>query len=93
MIEFLSGFVSSSLLCSLCIILEQIYIIVKSEVKKSEPEYMLMSQTKYDYMKNNPDIKKIIIEQPQTPQLYSEKDDSLILIKVPPPQPPLTKLA
>ena len=86
MTEFLSGFVTSTLLCSLGFLLgkicngrEQI-----KESEESEPEYMVMSKDQYDYMKNNPDVKKILIEQPQLPPLYSEKDNDLIVMKLPP---------
>jgi hypothetical protein len=83
MTEFLSGFVTSALLCSLGFLLGKICN-GREQIKESEPEYMVMSKDQYDYMKNNPDVKKIIIEQPQMPPLYSEKDNDLIVMKLPP---------
>ena len=84
MSDFLSGFVTSTLLCSLGFLLGKICN-GREQIKESEPEFMVMSKDQYDYMKNNPDVKKIIIEQPQLPPLYSEKDeDDLIVMKLPP---------
>jgi hypothetical protein len=88
MSEFFTGFVTSALICTLGFVLEKICIMSKEQViEPEEPEYIVMNRSQYDYMKNNPDVKKIIIEQPQLPSLYN---DDLIVMKTPPP--PLIKL-
>lgn len=79
MAEFVSAIVSTALLCTLGGLIMKICSL-RDEFEEAEPEYLLMSAEQYKCIKNNPDAKKIILDQPQMPPKYSKTDD-----KSPPP--------
>ena len=84
MAYFVSGCVSSALLCTLGYLIVKICS-MRDAIEEAEPEYVFLSAEQYEFMKNNPDQRKIILDQPQMPPKYSKTDDKpppLIPIKI-----------
>lgn len=83
MAELVAGFLTSAFLCGIGVLLIKRCNEFEDRIK-DETEYILITKEQYETMKNNPDVKKIIFEQPQMdePELpsYSESD-RLVLIK------------
>jgi hypothetical protein len=64
MADLVIGFVSSTVLCGIgCLLIKRFCEL--DEMVKDETEYILITKEHYEFMKNNPDVKKIIFEQPQ----------------------------
>ena len=64
MADLVVGFVASAFLCGIGVLLLKRCNEFEERVK-DETEYILITKEHYEYMKNNPDVKKIIFEQPQ----------------------------
>ena len=87
MTELVTGILGKTFLCSVGYILVKLCSL-RDEVQDVSPEYLLITKEHYEIMKNNPNVKKIVFEQPQfcnpllpeQPQLpsYSERAPPLI---------------
>jgi hypothetical protein len=80
MADFVSGCMSTALLCSLGVLLMKICSL-RGEFEEAQPEYVLMTAEQYEFIKNKPDV-KIILDQPQMPPKYSKTDDKSPLIPI-----------
>ena len=67
MADLVVGFVTSAILCGIGVLFLKRCSEFEDRIK-NEAEYVLISKEQYEYMKNNPDVKRIIYEQPQIRQ-------------------------
>ena len=96
MTDLISGIMGTVCLCGIGYILVKLCAIHKDY---DSQEYILLTKEQYDYMKNNPDVKKIVFEQPQIyqqPQIYEQPQINTPLLQELPSYseraPPLLKI-